>query len=885
MVRKIFYSLFLVLLLINAGCSVQKNTGASRAYHNLTSHYNIFFNARESYKSGIRKARKQLHLNYNKLLPVFPIDKKETANVLSPEMDRVIKKVSKLITYHSITAKPKQKSSRLTEKDKEFFNLPEYNKWVDDSYLLMGKAQYMKNDLESALTSFNYIINTNYPDQIVNFEARLWIIKTYDRTNNFRYAEDILTKLKNQEKDIPSSLIAEYHAVLANHYLLQKKITLALPELRKVFEFNKKKNERARFAFLLGQLYEETEDHNNAIAWFKKVFHLNPPYEMAFNAHIRIAEDTESASNNLKEIKKDLRKLLRDTKNKEYRDQIYYAFGKIALKEGKENQAIDYFKKSTLFSVSNDLQKGLSFLSIADLYFNRNDYKNAQIYYDSTVTVLPANYPGFSAFKNKSNSLNGLVRYTEEITLQDSLQHLAAMPKKERLVIIDKIIEQVKEQERKEAEQNMTQTYSPGMALQTEMRYQTEMNHSGKWYFYNPTALGFGRSEFKRRWGNRKLEDNWRRKNKATISFETNATPEDTLSNEQIIQKIQKSNKKNRSYYLRQIPLNDSMMVVSNKRIQEGLFESSLIFSDELKDDEKAISNLERLVKDYPESSYLLAAYYNLYQLYKKTVRKNLSEKYKNLIISKFPDSKEAKILSDPLYLQKLNEQKIREEKSYEEVYHLFNAGNYEQVIKKCDLALRGTVVDDLKSKYMFLRAVSLGKVSDPHTFKNALKMVVDSAKDKQIVSRAKSLISYLNKQHPILKQEEIEKIANVIYHFSENENHLMTLFISGNQININQLKFEIINYNTDRYPQTDFEVKVNRDIYHDTVVVMIRSVGKYNKALNYLHGFNSYNGLGKFLQQQGIVDCLFSKTNFEVFLKNKSLPSYLVFYKKYYLR
>jgi len=884
LVKKIVYSSFLVLLLMSPGCSVQKNTAITRAYHNLNSHYNIFFNARESYKTGIKKAWRQYKENFNKLLPVFAIENRKYGNMITSEMDRTIKKTSKLITYHSITAKPKEKNNNLTEKGKAFYNKKEYNKWVDDSYLLMGKAQYMKNDYESALTSFRYIV-TNYQDQNIKAEALIWAIKTYDQQGNLRGADDMLEALKEEESKIPSSLISEYYAALANHYLMKGKADTAISKLQKALEYNHRKADQARYAFLLGQLLEKQGDQGRAVVYFKKVLRLNTAYDLAFNAHIRLAEDTEYGGNDLKEIKRDLQKLLRDKKNTDYRDQIYYAFGKIALKEGKTDEAIDFFRKSAIYSVSNQVQEGESYLAIAGLYFNRNDYDHAQMYYDSAVAVLPVDFPGYVSFKNKSGSLNRLVRYSGEVVRQDSLQRLAGMSSEERLAVIDEIIEQIKGKEKNEAGQNQTKTYYPGQSLQTDMRYREEMNRSGKWYFFNPTALGFGRTEFRRRWGTRKLEDNWRRKNKSTVSFEVETSLKDTLSTEQVIQIVQKGNKKSRSYYLKQIPLNDSMMAVSHARIQEGLFESALIFKDDLKDYNRAISNLERLINDYPNTRYLLAAYYNLYKLYDLIARKDKSMQYKDMLIHKFPDSEQARILSDPYYLKKLNERRLQEERRYEVTYRYYNEGEYDHVLRECDAALGDNPGDELKSKYLFLRALAIGKTANPRAFKEALSIVTDSAGDRQIVSRARMIIDYLNKQNPVLKQEEIETVARVMYHFNADEDHLMTFFVANNKLDINQLKFEIINFNTDQYPQSDFQVQVNRGIYQDTVVITIGKVGKYKAARAYFNALSAYPGLNNYVHDQAVILCLFSKTNFNAFLKNKSLDTYLTFYKKYYLR
>ncbi len=875
--------LFTVFLWMAAGCSVEKNTGATRAYHDLVSHYNIYFNASESYKAGMRQAWRQYKPDFNKTLPVFPMSNDETAGVVTSSMDRVIKKTSKLITYHSITARPK-KSPHPTEKDKAFYKLPEYNKWVDDSYLLMGKAQYMKNDLESAAITFNYIIN-RFPDEKVVTAARIWLMMTYDRQKNFRNAEMVLSELKKQEEEqgIPEELQRDYYAALGNHYLLKERPDLATPALVKAYETSRKKRDRAHLAFLLGQLYEKQGDEARAVEYFKKVLHNNPIYDMRFTAQVRIAQNSGLADADLKEIKKTLRKLLRDEKNKEYRDQIYYAFGKVSLREGKEDEAIDYFLKSAHASVSNSTQKGLSYLTMADLYFNRDDYNHSQVYYDSAVAFLPGDYPGFTEYQMKSKSLNRLIRYTDEVALQDSLQRLAGMTKRERLQVIDGIIRQLEEEERKAAESKMVQSWSQGQALQDQQRYMGEIARGGKWYFYNPTALAFGREEFKKRWGDRRLEDNWRRSSKVTMSFGT--TSEDSVMLETTPQEVQATNKKSRSYYLRQIPLTDSLMAVSHEKRQEGLFESALIFESDLKDYSRAIDNLETLVRDYPDSKYLLSAFYNLYKLYKKTGDQAKASKYKAMIIGRFPESEEARVLQDPNYFKKINEQKMREERLYEQVYGLFNEGQYARVITMTDSILRRGTDEELRDKYMFMRAIAVGKTTDPKGMKEALQMVADSATDKEIAGKAQQLITLLKEEHPVLKKEELEKVARVNFKFHPEKDQFLVLLLPKGKVDINQLKFEIINFNTDQYPQKDFNVTVNKEALTDFDLVIVKPLGTFKQAKDYEVAFNTYPDLLNMMMKNGIKAYLFTKDNFDEFLRNKSPEAYRIFYEKYYLR
>ncbi len=865
------------------GCSVEKNTGATRAFHQLVSHYNIYFNAIESYKAAVRQAWKQYKPDLNRTLPVFPIETREMAGMMSSQMDRVVKKTSKLITYHSIKAKPK-KSAHPTPKEKAFYKLPEYNKWVDDSYLLMGKAQYLSNKLEEAVITFNYIIG-RFPDKEVVTAARIWLMKTYDRQGNLRNAAMVLNELQQQEKEegIPEKLRQEYHAAVANHYLLEGKRAAAIEELEKAYSHTRKKRDKAYMAYLLGQLYEEEGNTEKAVHFFREVLHQNPIYDMRFSAQVKIAQNSGIAHADVKEIKKTLRKLLRDEKNKEYRDQIYYAFGKVALREGQEGEAIDYFLKSAHASVSNNTQKGLSYLTMADLYFGREDYKHAQMYYDSAVAFLPPDYPGYEEYRDRSKSLNRLVRYTDEVALQDSLQRLAAMSREERLAVIDELIRREEERERKAAEEQMVEPYSQGQALDTRQRYMGEIARGGKWYFYNPTALAFGREEFLKRWGKRPLEDNWRRRSKVTMSFETNA--EDSVTLAPSAEEVQTNNRKSRSYYLRQIPLSDSLMAVSHAKKQEGLFESALIFEHEMKDHQRAIRNLERLVKEYPDSKYLLSAFYNLYKIYRETGNEALASKYKAMLIARFPESEQAKMLQDPEYYRKVEARKKAEEERYARVYRLFEEGRYQEVVAAADKALQQDPEPYLRDRYLFLRALAMGKSADPVVLKEQLKMVADTVSDPEIARRARDLIALLKKENPVVKKKEDERIASVNYKFFPGGDHFMVLLVPRGEADVNELKFEIINFNTDQYPQKDFSVEVDQNALKGYTLVIIKPLGKFKQAMEYATAFNTSSQLLGLMSKYGIQAFLFTRENYLEFLHNKSVDAYRIFYEKHYLR
>ena len=108
--------------------------------------------------------------------------------------------------------------------------------------------------------------------------------------------------------------------------------------------FNKDRDTRTRAMFILGQIYMQQGDADRAIKQFKKVVKRNPVYEMTFESRMNMAK--MGSANNAKELYKMLNKMLRDSKNDDYNDRIYYAMAELALREGDEAKAIKYLRKS-----------------------------------------------------------------------------------------------------------------------------------------------------------------------------------------------------------------------------------------------------------------------------------------------------------------------------------------------------------------------------------------------------------------------------------------------------------------------------------------------------------------------------------------------------------
>jgi len=530
----------LTVLLLGTSCSTKKNTFTRRAYHSLTCHYNVYWNGMMSVNEGAGDLDRTVKDDYNSILPVYNFGSKQEATALYPKMDRAIKKASIGIQRHSM-----------------YFGGKEYNRWVKESYLMMGEAHFYKQDYTSARRVFDFVAK-EYEKSPIHYEALLWLAQTYIQSERYEKAEATLNLLqsKEEEKGFPLKVAKELPLVYADYYIARGDYNMAYAYLQRGLELNNSRQLVTRINFIMGQINQQEGDFDKASVFYRKVIKRNPAYEMAFKAKLNLAQCYDEGSGDSKYVNKVLERMAGEAKNKDFLDQIYYALAQVAEKDGKDTLNLFYLRKSVSTSTTNKLQKSESALELADKYFDLNDYMMAQAYYDTAVSSLPRDFPDYDAIKAKTDVLSEIVVHMQVITLQDSLQHLATLDTSRLYAIIDGMIaDYVAEEERKEAEREEMEQGGVQFVDPNKKSNNPNLN-TGKWYFYNAAAMGFGRSEFQKKWGTRKLEDNWRLSDKQSVmqSFETNLTDEADLNSVDSTVISKSGSPKNRNYYLADIP-------------------------------------------------------------------------------------------------------------------------------------------------------------------------------------------------------------------------------------------------------------------------------------------------------------------------------------------
>lgn len=883
----IFFSALILLALTS--CSSKKNTVVSRGYHHLTAYYNYYYNAHESYKRSIRRAEETYKYNFTMPLPVLLIGDSQVTGIVGGDMDRAIKKSVDLISKHSITVKPERKRGIVTAKDKAFYDQTEFIKWAREAWILVGVSQVWKGTYDEASQTLEHIL-LQFPNTSIWFEAQIWLARISILNGDFVNAEDKLKAVEaNKKKPQTKSFKLLLSSSWAFLYTKQEMYQEAVSPLKKALRNASSKGERLRFNYLLAQISQKLEKNDDAIAYYKKVLKMNPSYEMAFNAKIGMASIIKDSGDG-RDMKRLLIKLSKDEKNKDYLDQIYFALGNIEKAEGNIEKAIEYYKLSASKSTENAHQKGLSYLTLADYYFAKPNYTQSQAYYDSAYNSLDETFPDYGKLEIKTRNLNKLVENLNTVEREDSLQRVAKMPASQRDALIAGIISKIQEEEQKKAaEENEDRQRS--ILYQQNQRYQQNEGQTGKWYFYNQAQLSFGQSEFQMKWGKRKLEDNWRRKNKRITSIDFAQTGQqmasDTSKNPQKV-----LSNKTKEFYLQDLPTSDSLINLSNQKIMEAMFKVGEVYQNDLKDYSETVTAYEKYTNRFPESPYTLQAYYNLYQVSVFTNNASGIQKYKNIIVSRYPASSYAIMLTNPNFLKELADKQKEEDTFYQETYDLYLKGDYTQVIQKVDQGLKKFPDTKLESQFRLLKALCIGKTSDLRSFRASLTEVAEKYPKTDVSETASGILEYLRRQELQLatgqkidgttSTDTVKTVVETTVAYKQPSGEHLFVVLVPKKSNLNQLKFNIVSFNVDAF--IDIDLSVNNQPFNEFFeLIKVEKFKDSKQAMEYFQAASRKEGLLNPLKKEEYTIFIISSENFALFLEDKSLADYLNFFQSNY--
>jgi tetratricopeptide repeat protein len=696
---KIVTSLILVFFVVS--CSTKKDAFLNRKFQAMSTKYNVLYNGNEALRIGLIKLNSNYKDNYWKRLPIEPLKVDKLAILdLPSDTDDSPKEFEKA----------EEKAVKAVQKHSMLIARIEHNSQIDNAYLLLGKSRYYSKRFVPALEAFNFVI-LNYPNADLMNETKIWQAKTLVRLQNEEQAiENLKYLLKDNE--LESEIKEEAHTAIAMAYVKMDSLQQVTNHLNKAVLTNNNKEQTARNLFILGQIYREKKLIDSSNYAFQKIIDFKKaPFKYKIHAHIEIAKNVSSKEEVLTTVEK-LNKLVKDRDNRPYLDELYFQLGTLEKENNLEN-AIGYFKKSLQASKTTDLQKEFTYQAAGDLYFDEAEFITAGAYYDSILKITKEeNTKRIRRLTRKRNNLNEVIFYENIVKINDSILTINSMTEDEQTTFFVAHIEKIKATEEQQQQRKTT-----GSSFYKSENLTAEEQGSGNWYFYNNQAVGFGKQEFERIWGNRPLEDGWRLSDKTVINI-----GKSSINNSQDVTQINTSEKLEISYYLNKL-ITDKVKIDSiTKERNETYFKLGIIYKEQFKEVDLAVSKFEKLRTFNPVKTILLPTNYHLYKIY-NSQNSDKAVALKNYIVNNYPTSKYAKNILSPNEILN-NDAEITPEEEYALVYYDYKDEIFDSVIKKSIIAIDKYEGEKIVSKFELLKAYAIGKTAGLLAFKEALYVV-----------------------------------------------------------------------------------------------------------------------------------------------------------------
>ena len=839
-----------IIVVLFAACAPYRKNPLSNSFHDMTAHYNSYFIAKERIKEIEKVIFDAQEWNYDRVLPIYAqFDSTQSAS-LKTQIEDCIQKSSISIQRH-----------------------PD-SKWEDDSYILVGKARYYAMEFPDAIETFKYV-NTKGDDEDSKHEALSELIRAFTEANELNNAIAVVDYLEKEDLNQKNQRIFHLNAA----YLYQKKRDLdnMVKHLVLAEEFITKTSDKARINFIIGQTYHSLGFEGEAFRYYKRVLKNNPKYELEFYTKLYMAQVTELAkSNDLKRIQKYFRSLLRDPKNEEYKDKIYYELAGFELNNQNIDEAITNYKLSIESSKGNRRQKGFSYLKLGEIYYDSlKNYRLAKSYYDSTVTTLPQDEDNYETIKNRQEVLADFVDQITVITKNDSLLHLSTLPEDSVLSIaMATLEEQVLKEKKQKEERAKKRRQNTGNNDDTNL-IQTPSSTS-VWYFSNANALTRGNNEFISKWGDRVLEDNWRRSNRSSRALTT--TTNDPVEDEQtnIAQTSDEIPIEQQAKALiANIPRTDEQKANLLSEIEEAYYQLGNIYNLRLEEDENAIESFEILLRRFPETEYEPEILYQLFLLYKPFDAEKSVQRGK-ILTDKYPDSIYAKLVDNPNYQEESFATTERLKKLYRNLYSNYQQGSYEEVIIVADSALLASPENEFSDNIKLLQILAIGKKDGNRKYQFEMSNFAKDYPNSELVGYANSLL---------LASEEYQQ---------NRYNSARARFIE----NFNQKHFFVLVYEI-KEPLNSSIPKLVDDFLKENSFTTLRTGNlildqkKSMILVNDFPGKGSAQGFSKmFSDNVSLTDTfkgekievfVITEDNFDIFYKTKDVTAYLNFFEKHY--
>ena len=902
MKNRIYILFVLGMALAVQSCSTQKNTWASRSFHQTKTKYNIYYNGAISFREGEEAIRQANEDDFSTILNLYPVSNHAAAEASKSQMDRTIEKCRKCIKLHSIKARPKVDYDK-KRRDPEYaawLEQEEFNNQMGNAWILLAMAEFHKGDFLGSISTFNYIIRHYSNDVDMVARCQLWVARAYAEMGWLYEAEDILSKV--QVDHLSRKHAPLYAAVSADVLLKTKHYKDAIPFVKIALPNEKKRENKPRFQYVLAQLYQMDGEREAARNAYQKVIKMQPSNEMDFNARLRLAQLEKSPQDGIKL----LNKMAKLDKNKDQLDQIYGTIGDVYLAQKDTSKALEYYEKAIESSVQHGMAKAKVLVTAGDIYYQQRNYIKASPCYKEATQILSSESEQYARIQRRSETLDELVVEYSMVQLQDSLQHLATLSEEEQRVVVDSIIARLIRAEEEEKER----------AAQAAREAENDMGPrsvntanmlgggagSANWYFYNPQLLRSGKQTFRTQWGNRTLEDNWRRLSKATTG--SIFDDDEELSDEELLMDSTatdstamadvapvETDTHKPEYYLQQIPKTEEDIAQSNELLARALYNMVYIYRDKVGDQQLSDETFEDFCKRFPNHELLVDLYYMQYLTALKNNDMLKAEQYRQQIIAAFPESNEAYIVSQPDYFQRLQRMAQEQDSLYEHTYQAYTQNNFAAVKTNKLYAEENYPLSPLMPRFLFLNAIAVAKTDGQPAFIVQLQEMVSRYPESELAAMAKDMLALMGQgaesqqgEVASLKerraQQSTDSVAadSVAVQFSTERNlpAMVLLVMENDEPKANQLLYEVALFNFSQFMIKDFDLKLLPTFEATTSALQIAGFEKMDEAEWYINLLQKNTTILQFLQANNVQVVAITEENFKLLNTHFSLQDYL---------
>ena len=847
---------------------------------------------------------------------------KTTAGVGKSNYETTITKCEKAIKLHSMKKRPTVKpSQKKDEKMKAFLARKEFNPYMYHAWLMMAEAQFQKGEFIEAASTYNYIIRLYQAQPDIASIAKAKLARCYVALDWAYDAEDVINKMKRDS--IGREGQQELTNTMAAYQILIGQYEEAIPYLKNTIKNVKRKQKRTRLNYLLGQLYQQTGQNEEAYKAYAKVMRANPPYEMAFSA--RIAQTEVMPRDKFNQMVSLLKRMAKSDKNKDYLDKVYYALGNIYMGVNDTTHCVYAWEKGVKDATKNGPDKAMLLLKLSNLYWEMEKYIDAARTYKACVGILDKEHEEYKETERRSKILTELEPHLSAVKLQDSLQALAKMPEAEYLAAIDRVIEQLKKEE-KEAEKKAAQNGTNANGQKPAANGQQPQNNKsiaantgtggnqqqGPWYFYNPTTMKRGIEEFQRRWGQRKNEDLWRISNKASYAAATgnndmefsqveggddeslygSLESDSTLSADRAKKDSLENDPHHREYYLKQIPFTEEQMEASNQILSDGLYNAGILEQEKLENWLLAEETMQRVLSDFPERDGIDNIYYHLFLLYGRLGNSEKADYYRALLMEQFAETKLAVLLANPNYEMIARDGKHVEDSVYAASYAAYQEDKYSEVEKNYQFSTENFPEGQNRARMMFIRAMSQLYGGERDSFLVTLKEVIQKYPKEEVTELANAIVKGLNEGRLLMDdrydassiwsrrtRQASGDSTEVVPELKDDRygNFVFVLAYPTNSLDENQLLFEVARYNFTSYMVRNFDIEIQEK--QGITMMCVKGFLSYDEVHSYAQTLYADKHMNTLLE--GIRTLLISEDNLKLIGTEFSFDDYKAFYEE----